>query len=220
MRIALIGMSGSGKSFWSSVLSRHGFKAFGCDDEIGRHLAAAGKIPDLSIDSLGRWMGFPFTPGFAKREAHYLSLEARVMDEMLSGLEDQPENDASTPLVVDTTGSVIHTGEAIMKRLRQQAVVIYLALPIRHREALRQAYVANPRPVVWQQHFLKNPGENDRDALKRCYYNLLEDRETRYRQYAHLEIQWQPTPDRAPAIDTLLAPVTAFLKHRQSSNGF
>ena len=219
MRITLIGMSGSGKSFWSSVLSRHGFKTLGCDDEIGRHLADSGRISDFSIDSLGRWMGFPFTPGYAEREAHYLSLETRVMDDMLSNLEDHPINDASTPIVIDTTGSVIYTGDVIMKRLRQQTVVVYLSLPKRYREALRQAYIANPRPVVWQQHFLKNPGENDREALKRCYYDLLEDRETRYRKNAHLEIQWQPKPDQQPAIDTLLAPVTAFLKNRQSSNG-
>lgn len=220
MRIALIGMSGSGKSFWSSVLSHHGFKAFGCDDEIGRHLTETGTISDFSIDSLGRWMGFPFTPGYAKREAHYLALEARIMDEMLSSLEDPPVNDTSTSIVIDTTGSVIYTGDAIMKRLRKQTVVVYLSLPTRYREALRQAYIANPRPVVWQQHFLKNPGENDRDALMRCYYDLLEDREARYRQNAHLEIQWQPTADQQPAIDTLIAPVTAFLKNRQSSNGF
>ena len=218
MRIALIGMSGSGKSFWSQVLSREGFKTFGCDDEIGRRLVDAGKISDPSIDSLGRWMGFPFTAGFAQREAHYLSLETTVLDEMLSELENRPASNASLPLVIDTTGSVIYTGDSIMQRLRRQTVVVYLSLPPDKREALRQAYIVNPRPVVWQQHFLRKAGEGDQAALRRCYYNLIEDRDTRYRQYSHLEIEWQPTASHPPSIDTLLTPVKSFMQHQRSIN--
>jgi shikimate kinase len=122
--------------------------------------------------------------------------------------------------VIDTTGSVIYTGEAMMQRLRRQTVVIYLSLPLAHRKALRRAYQAAPRPVVWQQHFRKRSGENDLDALKRCYDDLLESRELLYRQYAHLEIEWDPTADPSAEMDTLLAPVNAFLAQQRLSNEF
>jgi shikimate kinase len=219
MRIALIGMSGSGKSFWSSVLSREGFRTFGCDDDIGRRLAEAGEITDASLDSLGTWMGFPFEPGFARREARYLNLEYAVMDDLLTDLESRPANAVTSPLVIDTTGSVIYTGARIMERLRRQTIVVYLALPRAHRQALRRAYQTTPRPVVWRQHFRKHPGEKNENALKRCYDHLLESRETLYRQYAHLEIEWDPVADASPVADTLLAPVKAFMAQPRSSNG-
>jgi shikimate kinase len=220
MRIALIGMSGSGKSFWSSVLSRRGFQAFGCDDDIGRRLIETGEISDPSIDSLGRWMGFPFDSGFAQREGRYLALEYAVMDELLTDLETRCADETATPIVIDTTGSVIYTGETMMQRLRRQSVVIYLSLPLAHRKALRRAYQKNPRPVVWQQHFRKRSGEKDLDALKRCYDDLLESRELLYRQYAHLEIEWDPAADPSAEMDTLLSPVNAFLAQQRLSNEF
>ena len=218
MRIALIGMSGSGKSFWSSILSRHGFHKLGCDNAIGRRLVDGGELSEGSLDHIGRWMGFPFETGFARREALYLDHEKAVMDQFLTELETRPADDAS-PVVIDTTGSVIYTGRVIHQRLRQQTVVVYLSTSAAFRQALHRAYVANPRPVLWQQHFQKKIGEDNPSALKRCYKNLIADRDARYRQYAHLEVLCDPTPDRTLDVDTLLAPVTSFLDQRRSSHG-
>jgi shikimate kinase len=218
MRITLVGMSGSGKSLWSSVLSRHGFQHLGCDNHIGRRLVAEGELPAGSLELIGRWMGFPFESGYRQREALYLDHEKAVLDQFLSALETRPPDDTS-PVVVDTTGSVIYTGAAIRQRLRQQTVVVYLATSPSYRRKLHRTYVENPRPVVWRHHFRKKDGEDNQAALKRCYKNLLADRETRYRQYAHLEIQWDPAPDRTLAVDTLLAPVTAYLEQRSSPHG-
>jgi shikimate kinase len=218
MRITLIGMSGSGKSLWSSVLSRHGFLKRGCDNEIGRRLVDDGELSEGSLDLIGRWMGFPFETGFARRETLYLGHEKAVMDQFLTELEARPADDAS-PVVIDTTGSVIYTGKAIRQRLRQQTVVVYLSTSAAFRQALHRAYVANPRPVLWQQHFQKKIEEDNRSALKRCYKNLLADRDARYRQYAHLEVLWDPTADRTLEVDTLLAPVRSFLEQRRSSHG-
>jgi len=218
MRITLIGMSGSGKSFWSSVLDRHGFQYLGCDREIGRRLVDEGQLSAGSLDLIGRWMGFPFEAGYTQREALYLDHEKAVMDRFLTALENRPPGQASPPVVIDTTGSVIYTGKVIQKRLRQQTVVVYLSTSTAYRQALQRAYVENPRPVLWQQQFKKNSGEDDQAALKRCYANLLADRETRYRHYAHLEICWDPVIESAPEVDTILAPVNAFLAQDRSSH--
>lgn len=218
MQITLIGMSGSGKSLWSSALSRHGFRKLGCDNAIGRRLVDGGELSEGSLDLIGRWMGFPFETGFARREALYLDHEKAVMDQFLTELETRPADDAS-PMVIDTTGSVIYTGKAIRQRLRQQTVVVYLSTSAAFRQALHRAYVANPRPVLWQQHFQKKTGEDNQSALKRCYKKLIADRDARYRKYAHLEILCDPTPDRPQEVDTLLAPITSFLEQRRTSHG-
>jgi shikimate kinase len=218
MRITLIGMSGSGKSLWSSVLSRHGFHKLGCDNAIGRRLVDDGELAEGSLDLIGRWMGFPFETGFARREALYLDHEKAVMNQFLTALETREAADAS-PVVIDTTGSVIYTGQAIRQRLRQQTVVVYLSTSADFRRKLHRTYVANPRPVLWQQHFQKKPGEENQSALKRCYKNLLADRDARYRQYAHLEVLCDPTPDQPLEVDTLLAPVRSFLEQRRSYHG-
>lgn len=219
MRIALIGMSGSGKSFWSQILGRHGFDTFGCDDHIGRRLAAAGEIDHPSLDHLGRWMGFPFEPDFGRRERLYLSIEQTVMDELLTRLEAEPDDgDPGSSLVIDTTGSVIYTGDATMRRLRQQTVVIYLALPPAHRDTLRREYEKRPRPVLWQGHFQQNHGEMEEDALRRCYADLIEARDKLYRHYAHLEILWEPYSRQTPDVATLLTPAAAFLNRQRRSH--
>jgi shikimate kinase len=218
MRITLIGMSGSGKSFWSSALARHGFHYLGCDREIGRRLVEEGRLSAGSLDLIGNWMGFPFDAAYPRREALYLGHEKAVMDRLLTELESRPPDHGSPPVVIDTTGSVIYTGEAIRQRLRQQTVVVYLSTSPDYRQALHRAYVKNPRPVLWQQHFRKNHGEDDQTALKRCYADLLADRESRYRHYAHLEICWDPVIDTAPEVDTILAPVKAFLARQRSSH--
>lgn len=211
MRIALIGMSGAGKSFWSGVLRRQGFEAFSCDDHIGRRLAAAGEIPEAAFEHLGRWMGFPFEPGFARREARYMALERAIMEELLTELEALPSGKRAPDLVVDTTGSVVYTGEAVMQRLQRETVVIYLSQPAAQHAVLRRSYEKNPRPVIWHGHFEKNGRETDRQALKRCYANLLAERERLYRRYAHLEIQWDPAAGQPPSAEALIAPATAFL---------
>jgi shikimate kinase len=211
VRIALIGMSGSGKSYWSHRLAQSGFTCFGCDDGIGRELARRTDVTDLTIEAVGRWMGFPFEDGFRDREAQYLALERRVLDRFLSDLEQQPD-DPALPSVIDTTGSVVYLGDDLLRRLRRATVVVHLASPPARRQDLLAAYQACPRPVVWQEHFQPAPGEDPAAALARCYMALVDDRDRRYRRHAHLTIELPP-PSAAPADpERLLAPVRAYLE--------
>ena len=211
MRIALIGMSGAGKSYWSHRLARTGFERFGCDDHIGRELAATLGLKDSSLEGLGRWMGYPYEGGFAGREAQYLDLEQRVLSRFLSELEHRPDHEAP-PLVIDTTGSVIYLGEDLLKRLQRATVVVYLAAPPEKRQALLAAYRAFPRPVVWRGHFRRNPGEALTAALDRSYMELLADRDRRYRACAHVEIKMLSLTKASASLHSLLEPVRAFLK--------
>src|SRR5215470_10414189 len=107
LRLALIGMSGAGKTFWTRRIAESGVPAISCDDVIEEKLAprlTAGGF--AGINGVAAWMGWPDSPTYAEREAEYLKEEMAALDEILSGLE----SDSQKSLVLDTTGSVIYTG--------------------------------------------------------------------------------------------------------------
>ncbi len=214
MRIALIGMSGTGKSYWSRHLARIGFTCFSCDDHIGRRLVRQQGLADSSIEAVGRWMGFPYETQFAEREARYLALEERVLGGFLSAMANPPGPPA-TSCVIDTTGSVIYLDENLLERLRQTAVVVYLAVPPEKRQALLEGYRNCPRPVIWQGRYRRRPDEDTAEALARSYMELVDDRDRRYRRLAHMTIAL-PVPAPAPVDpDLLLEPVRTYLEENK-----
>src|SRR5580693_8796488 len=92
LRLALIGMSGAGKTFWTKKLSAEGWNAICCDDCIERKLAprlAAGGYS--GIDGVAAWMGWPDAAKYAQREAQYLEEEIHALGEVLTSLEQPPE---------------------------------------------------------------------------------------------------------------------------------
>lgn len=189
MRLALVGMSGSGKSFWSKRLSRSSFRRFCCDDLIAARLG-----PDLgnrggNIAVVGRWMGFPFEQPYKEREAAYLACETAVMNELLQELE-YLEGNHGEKIVVDTTGSVIYTGEEILTKLRRFTTIVHLATPLEIQKKKLEAYVKQPRPILWRNLFNKQPDETDAQAMARCYPGLLTSREDQYKQLAHVTISY------------------------------
>ncbi|NIO11374.1 MAG: hypothetical protein GTO40_26500 [Deltaproteobacteria bacterium] len=187
MRLSLIGMSGSGKSYWSKRLAEHGFKRFCCDDLIAAKLAPELVGPDGAMLGLGEWMGFPYQSQYKERESKYLACEIEVLTEILEYLENH-KNPLEENTVVDTTGSVIYTGEEILKKLRQNTRVIYLSTPPEIQDRMLEAYVANPPPVLWRGVFSKGPDETTEDALARCYPILLSSRRRLYERYADVDL--------------------------------
>jgi shikimate kinase len=189
MRLSLVGMSGSGKSFWSGKLARSGFHRIGCDDLIATRLVAELGSTHSGITKVGRWMGLPFEPHYPEREASYLACEMEVMNQILAEFDavgDGP--DVNT--VIDTTGSVIYTGEAILTKLRRCSTVVHLSTPIEIQKAMLKMYTKKPRPVLWRNMFTLQPGETAEHALARCYPLLLATRERQYEALAHVTISY------------------------------
>ena len=110
MRLSLIGMAGSGKSFWSRKLEIQGFRRFCCDDMIAERLLSELKNPDGTPMSVADWMGFPYEARYREREARYLSLEAEVLGDLVDYLESGKEA-LQENIIVDTTGSVIYMAD-------------------------------------------------------------------------------------------------------------
>ena len=186
MRLALIGMSGTGKSLWSKRLAGAGFHRYGCDDAIEARLGDVLRDAGGNRREMGQWLGFPADPGYAGRQARYLSLEIEVMTEIL----DELERDLATPrnVVVDTTGSVIYTGEAVLGRLARLTRIVHLDTPPAVRRRMLADYIDSPRPVLWGDAYRQAPGETARAALIRCYPPFLESRERHYARWAEVTV--------------------------------
>lgn len=182
LRLALIGMSGSGKTFWTKRLAEAGRPSISCDDRIEQRLAsrlAAGGF--AGINGVAAWMGWPDSPTYAGREADYLAEEIHTLDEVLTGLEGNRRQE----LILDTTGSVIYAGNNLLMRLRRQMTVVYLAASAAEQQLLIERYLTDPKPVLWRGAFRPRPGEAPRETVARCYPALIAARRQSYQALAH-----------------------------------
>ena len=185
LRLALIGMSGAGKSYWTTRIAAAGYPAISCDTQIESRLKPALETGGYSgINGVAAWMGWPHLPTYADREAAYLSEEITVLDEVLTGLEKNPGSD----LVLDTTGSVIYVGNHLLHRLRKQMLVVYLAASRDEQQLLIQRYLEDPKPVLWRGAFQARLGESPKDTVARCYPMLIGARRQSYEALAHCSI--------------------------------
>lgn len=182
LRLALIGMSGAGKTFWAKRLAESGRPSISCDDRIEQRLAprlAGGGF--AGINGVAAWMGWPDSAAYAGREADYLAAEIHALDEILTVLEKNPLQE----LVLDTTGSVIYAGNNLLMRLRRQMTVVYLAASESEQQLLIERYLTDPKPVLWRGAFQPRPGEAPRETVARCYPALIAARRRSYEALAH-----------------------------------
>jgi shikimate kinase len=186
LRLAFIGMSGAGKTFWTKRLAESGVPAISCDDRIEQKLAprlAAGGF--AGINGVAAWMGWPDSATYGQRESDYLTEEIHTLDEVLTELEKQREKS----LVLDTTGSIIYTGNNLLMRLRRQMTIVYLAASAQEQQLLIERYLSDPKPVLWRGAFQPKPGESPRETVARCYPALIAARRQSYEALAHCTLQ-------------------------------
>jgi shikimate kinase len=186
LRLALIGMSGAGKTFWTKKLAASRYPAVSCDDSIEQKLAprlASGG--HSGITGVAAWMGWPDSSTYTERESEYLAEEIHTLDEILTELEKQPEQS----LVLDTTGSVIYTGNNLLMRLRRQMTIVHLAASAEEQQLLIERYLHDPKPVLWRGAFQPKAGEKPRETVARCYPALIAARRQSYEALAHCTLQ-------------------------------
>jgi shikimate kinase len=195
IKLSLIGMSGAGKSHWTRKLAAAGFRAIGVDDRIEAKLA-----PELStgsyrgIGGVATWMGWPDQPEYRNREQKYLASEIESMREAL----DEVEVSGEDGIVLDTTGSVVYTGEEICRRLQRFTTVVYLAASAGEEEILIARYLSDPKPVLWGDLFSQRPGEAAKDAVARCYPQLIAHRKQLYERFAQIIVPMARLREAAP----------------------
>ena len=209
LRLAFIGMSGTGKTLWTKKLAQAGYPTVGCDDRIEErlrpHLAERGH---LGIGGVAAWMGWPNSAAYAEREARYLAEEVAVLGEILEELESNPQR----ALVLDTTGSVIYAGNHLLLRLRKLLNVVHLGASREEEKLLVERYLSDPKPVLWRGAFQARPGEAPRETVARCYPALIASRRRSYEALAHCTIALSLLRNASLEADGLLALIQAAIE--------
>jgi len=207
MKLAFIGMSGIGKSYWAKQLARHGYAHLDCDARIAQRL---GQLIDVKpeqdpVHAVGRWMGMPWSDGYAQREARYLALESDVTQQAIAQVNDNPDQ----PAVIDTTGSVIYTGDALLQKLKAATRVVYFEAPEEVQQRMVDLYLQEPKPVLWQGGFEQRGDDAHHETLMRCYANLLCDRAERYKALADVVLDYHTLRSAGFGSEQLLAMIDA-----------
>jgi shikimate kinase len=195
IKLSLIGMSGAGKSHWAQKLAGAGFRVISIDDRIEKKLApelAAGGY--RGIGGVAAWMGWPDQPAYREREKKYLECEVKSMDEALDEIQASGEEGT----VLDTTGSVVYTGEEICQRMQSLTTVAYLGASPAEEELLIARYLSDPKPVLRDAQFDQRPGETTHEAIARCYPQLIASRKKLYERYAHRVVSMERLRDLQP----------------------
>lgn len=182
IKLSFIGMSGAGKSHWAQKLAGAGFRVVSIDDRIEEKLAAelaAGG--HRGIAGVAAWMGWPDQLTYRERERKYLDSEVESMREAL----DEVQASGGEAMILDTTGSVVYTSEETCHRMQALTTVVYLEASPQEEELLIARYLSDPKPVLWGDQFAKRAGESTREAIARCYPQLIAHRKKLYERYAH-----------------------------------
>ena len=186
--LTLIGMSGAGKTVWATKLAAHGFTVCDCDALLATKLQTIAGHTGASLEEIGRWMGFPYQADFRLREALYLTCEMDILRDVVAGAIACTST--QTNAVIDTGGSVIYADPALLQRLRQCTIVIYLRIPDTLHQQMLSTYLEHPRPLIWNGLFNQAPTESLPDAFSRCYAQLIRHRERLYEQYSDIVLEY------------------------------
>lgn len=185
MILGLIGMSGVGKSYWAAQFAAAGFRRYACDDMIAEQLEAAIGVPRASLHEMGDWMGLPYEACYPERAALYLAHETAVLRRITAELA---HTDPQQDLVIDLTGSAIYVDPALLRALRRSATIVYLAVGAELHDQLLADYLANPRPILWDDMFEPYPDEAPAAAIARCYPHLIASRERSYELFCDVRL--------------------------------
>jgi len=203
--LSFIGMSNIGKTYWSKKLQDIGFRHINCDDLVEQKLAPAlKKLGYAGIHDVSKWMGQPYDKRYFANQHQYLSCEKEVMEEIFAEIKNSNKGN----IIIDTTGSIIHTGQNIIEKLKQYSLVIYLAASEEMMEAMFKKYREEPKPLVFGDIYNQAQNETQLQALSRCYRQLLNLRGVLYTDCADVVI-----PQEAIVKDMTASQFFSLIKH-------
>lgn len=204
MFLTLIGMSGTGKSYWSKKLESHGFKRFGCDDLITVHLAKKLGFSEPDLFDMHQWVGYPDEDSHAVRAQQYLVAEEEVLNQIIDYLN---KSDYQENIVIDSTGSIIYMRDKILQKYSQLTEIVHLDITSQDFDRMLKYYLENPVAIIWDGYFQPIPTESRLQTFARCYPQLIQSRDQKYKELAHLTIP----PDHHRASDISVEKFLSFI---------
>jgi shikimate kinase len=167
LRIALIGMSNIGKSYTGMRLATaFDFELIEVDMLIRETLGHD------DMDAFAAWQGQPYSDGYEAREAESRALESVATQKAI----DQKSRNA----ILDTTGSVIYTDKQVQENLVKDWYIIHISASDDAVERLKAQYFKQPKPLMWNGHYKRKPGQDPDAAILASYPNLLASRAKDY----------------------------------------
>jgi len=187
LRLALIAMSGAGKTFWTRRIAETGVTAISCDDRIeeklSRRLAAGGYA---GINGVAAWMGV----------ARFGDLRGTG-----SGVPSRRNFHAgrNSDGTASESATIIDSGHDWQRDLCRESFAAPAAqaddsgvsggIGWPSSNCLIERYLNNPKPVLWRGAFQARSSETARETVARCYPHLIAARRQSYTALAHATLQ-------------------------------
>eukprot|EP00736_Rhodelphis_marinus_P000231 Rmarinus@m.20961 len=208
LRIAMVGMSNTGKSYRSKQLKDMGYSIRSVDEEIENAIRPELEAQGFTgIEGMASWMGMPYDPQYPKNSAAYLALEESVT---MKACQENP----GCNYVIDTTGSVIQLHPSTLRTLRDKFLIVHLEASDAMLVAMMERFFAHPKPVAWGDCYEEESGESGQQALKRCYPHLLRRRGELYSQLAHVTVPATKSTSSDVSVDEFLELIMRSLPER------
>lgn len=190
LRLAFIGMSNIGKSYTAKrVADRFNFTLVEVDKLIWEELGH----DDMA--SFAEWQGQPYSENYSEREDKSIGLETMATRKALSV--------KSCNTILDTTGSVIYTGDRVLKELSRTHYVVYIQATEDALVRLKLQYFQQPKPLIWKSYFEQELGQSDKDAVLASYPKLLEARAESYEALADTVLSSEYILDTGVSIEDI-----------------
>lgn len=120
----------------------------------------------------------------SRTSTKYLKFEKESLQDIFAELDLGVNQNT----VIDTTGSLVHTGQKCCENLRDSSLVVYIKATEKIKEKMFRRYMENPKPVIFGSVFFQDNNEPPTQALERCYKELLNLREKLYSRLADVTI--------------------------------
>ena len=194
LKIALLGMSNIGKSYFAQRLSDHfAFQSVEVDQLI------QSKLGQGSMDGHAKWLGQPYSDGYEARETEAMQLESEATADAMAQCQQYGN------AVLDAPGSVIYVESNILDKLSSDFWLIYIEASPDDLERLKSLYTTSPKPLIWKDSFNSNLGNTHKEAVFASYPHLLAKRAEIYQNLADITLPAQPLYDGEIDIKTALS---------------
>ena len=180
--ITLMGMSGVGKTYLSTMLGQQGWCHSSCDYRIAKALGLGEQVTRQDISALSEYVGRLGDPEkgglpleeFRARQQAYFKAEC----EALAGLKDrvkQAHDEGFTHVVNDSTGSMCEIDDDILlDTVDENSLIVYIKASAEEEQAVLERAKMNPKPLFysperfeyWLEEYLAESGAATADQIE------------------------------------------------------